>query len=71
MRFRPAGEPQVGPLAVIFHTDNHATGTEVIWIRFREILLYWYPEIFVAEESELIDSLILAIWSNRFGNRLV
>jgi hypothetical protein len=71
MRFLSAAEPQVGPLAVKFNTDNHATRTEVIWIRLREVLLYWYPEIFVAEESELIDILILTIWSNRFGNRLV
>jgi hypothetical protein len=71
MGFWPAAEPQVRPFAVKFDTDNHSTRTEVIGIRLGEVLLYWYPEIFVAEESELIDILILAIWSNSFGNRLV
>ena len=71
MRFCSTAEPQVGPLAVKLDTDNRATRTKVTWIRLREVFLYRYPEIFVAEESELIDIRILTIWSNSFGNRFV
>ena len=71
MGFWPAAEPQVGTLAVDFDADNHATRTIVMWIRLREVFLYRYPEVSVAEKSELITILIFVKWSDRVRNGLV
>jgi hypothetical protein len=67
----PAAEPQVGPRAVNFHADNHATRTIVMWIRLREVLLYRYPEVSVTEKSELITIVIFVKWPDRVRNWLV
>ena len=71
MGFWPGAEPQVRSFAVRFDADNGTTPTEVRRIGFREVLLYWYAEVFVTEESELIDILIFVKWPNCLGNRLV
>ena len=52
-------------------TLNGSTTTDVRGIRFRKVLLDWCPEVFVTEESELINTIIFVKWPNRLGNRLV
>jgi hypothetical protein len=71
MGFWPTAEPQVWSFAVHFDADDHATTAKVRRIRFREVLFYEYPWVFVTEESELINILIFVKWPNRRRNRLV